>query len=385
MGARAIGLCFLTATLASAQWTDPLLARGWDHFYNVEYPEAIALFQQGVDQKPKDPFRHNYLAEAQLYALMYKAGSLETEFVTGNNPFMRRPKMNPTPEEEERFFASVARSIALSDERLRANPDDLDAMYCKGVALGLRGNYNYLVRKSWIDALRDLTAGRRLHNRISELDPSRVDARMLQGIHDYVVGSLAWGYRMLGFLAGIRGDRAQGVATLQLVARKGNYAKVDAEILLGAIYRRERRPADAIPLVNDLLRRFPRNFLCLFELAQMYADAGDKEKALAALDRIGALPRKVPPEKVAYARGNIQFWYRDYAPAIENLKRATAGAGELDLNTGAYSFLRLGQCYDLTGRRQLALAAYRAAVDYAAESDAGKEARRYLSQPYRRG
>ena len=63
------------------------------------------------------------------------------------------------------------------------------------------------------------SAARKLHNRISELEPDNVDARLVQGLHDYIVGSLPWGYKMLGFLVGIRGDKEKG--SWRLAARRG--------------------------------------------------------------------------------------------------------------------------------------------------------------------
>jgi tetratricopeptide (TPR) repeat protein len=389
-----VGIAALAALLiapALAQYSDPNLASGWDHFYNVEYDEAIADFQKAVDARPSDPNRQNALAEGILFRMMYRAGALETEFATGSNPFLRRPKMNPTPEEEQRFGRAIQTTLSLCGPRLERNARDEDAMYAQGVALGLRGNYNYLVRKAWLDALRDLTAGRKLHNRLSEIDPARVDARLLQGVHDYIVGSLPFSYRMLGFLAGVRGDREQGVRTLQLVAQKGVLNKVDAEIMLAVIYRREKRPADAIPICNDLLRRFPRNFLVLFELSQMYGDAGDKANALAALDRVEQMKKagapgykSIPLEKLDYARGNILFWFDDFVPAMRNFKQAAAHAEELDPYTGVMAWMRLGQTYDLLGRRSEALSAYRSAIAYAPESDAARESKRYIASPYRR-
>jgi tetratricopeptide (TPR) repeat protein len=344
-----------------------------------------------VEADPNDPARHNYLAQATVFHLMYKSGALESEMVTGGNPFLRRPKMNPTPEEDRRFFGAINRSLELTGERLRRNPKDADATYAQGVALGLRGNYHYLVRKAWMDALRDITAGRKLHNQLTELEPGRADARLIQGIHDYIVGSLPLIYKMLGFLAGFRGDREQGIRILQRVAREGRIARVDAEILLATVYRRERRPKDAIPLCLDLAKRFPRNFLVLFELSQMYADLGDKTKAIEALDRIEHLKaagapgfRTLPGEKVSYARGNLLFWYREPAAAVPHLQKAAAKAAELDPNTGVMAFLRLGQCLDLLGGRSEALAAYRQAIAYAPESEAARDARKHLGAPYRR-
>ena len=103
-----------------------------------------------------------------------------------------------------------------------------------------------------------------------------MDARLVQGLHDYLVGSLPLGWRMLGLLVGFHGDKAKGIRTIQDVAAHGTLNRVEAEIFLCALYRRERKPREAIPLLDDLLRRFPRNFLLRFEQAEMYGALGDK-------------------------------------------------------------------------------------------------------------
>jgi len=384
-----LAFLFLVVPLIAAD--DPRIAKGFDHFYNLEYDEAIAEFSKALADDPKDANRHNHLAQAILYRAMYRAGALESELVTGNNPFLRREKVNPSPQDEQRFNQAIDTSLKLSEERLQKNPDDVQALYTKGVAYGLRANYNFLVRKAWMDSLRDATKARKAHNRVVELDPKYIDARLVQGVHDYVVGSLPWSFKMLGFLVGFRGDREAGIETLKLVGREGNRNKIDAQILLSVIYRREKRPADAIPLVSGMVQRFPRNYLLRFELAQMYSDNGQKTAALETLNKIEELKRAAAPgyqrvmyEKICYARGNLLFWYNDLDGALKNLQCATAKADELDLNTGVLAWMRLGQVYDLKGQRSQAQAAYRSAIAYAPNSDAAKESNRYLSSAYRR-
>ncbi len=368
---------------------DPLVQKGYDHFYNLEYPEAIATFQKAVEAAPLDPNRRNHLAQAVLFSLMFRAGALETEMVTGGNPFLRRPKMEPTPAEERLFEDSLNECSQLSKALLAENPNDTNALYSQGVALGLRGTYNYLVKKSWLDSLRDMTAGRKLHNRVYELDPANIDALMMQGMHDYVVGSLPFAYKLLGFLAGFHGDRQQGIRTVQIVAEKGKYNRVDAEILLGIAARRERRPGDALRICEKLRLEFPRNFLILFELSQMYADLGDKDNAWKALDRVEELKKSsapgfklLPMERIEFARGNLLFWYDDPDAAIVHLRKATGRAQALDPNSGVTAWLRLGQCLDLKGRRAEAKAAYRSAIEYWPASDEAKSARKYLDKVF---
>jgi tetratricopeptide (TPR) repeat protein len=381
----------LALALLAAPAMDPLVEKGFDHFYNLEYPQALADFQKALAEKPNDPNRLNHVAQTVLFQMMFRAGALESQMVTGSNPFLRRPKMQPTAEEQKLFFDSINKCLSLTDALLRKNPDDANALYARGVAFGFRGTFNFLVRRAWLDSLRDITQARKLHNRVSELEPSNIDARMMQGVHDYIVGSLPWGYRLLGFLAGFRGDREEGIKTLRLVAEKGVYNKVDAQILLGVIDRREKHPELVVPILEELRARYPRNFLVLFEAADVYADLGQKAKSLAALDEVEKLKRSgapgfvaVPYERIEYARGNLLFWYNEQAAAIPHLRRASAGADKLDPYTGSMSWLRLGQCLDLTGHHNEARTAYDAAVHFEPETEASKQARRYIDSGYTR-
>lgn len=386
---RRFAAVLLLALSAGAE--DRLVRKGFDHFYNLEYPQALAAFEQALRNEPDSPEMHNHVAMAIVFQEMLRGGALESELVTGNNPFLRRPKLNPDPLTEKRFFDTIARAIALADERLLRNPRDTRALYAKGISLGLRGNWNFLVRKAWRDALKDATAGRKLHNQVTALDPSDIDARLTQGLHDYIVGSLPFTYRLLGFLAGIRGDRERGIRTIQEVARAGDRNRVDAEVFLCALYRREGKPREALPLLDDLLRRFPRNYLLRFEQSHMYSQIGDKKGAIGSIQAVAALKKRGAPgysaihqEKIWYQLGNIEFWYRDYESALEYLEKVTASKNELELNIGALAWLRTGQSHDMLKQRTQAIEAYGKAVAFAPQADAAREARRYLSSPYRR-
>lgn len=370
---------------------EALVDEGFSHFYNLEYDQAIASFEKAIAQDPNSPDLHNHLAQTIVFQEMFRDGALESELVSGTNSFLRRPKLNPAPETEKRFLEEIAKAMALSDARLKKNPNDTAAMYALGISYGLRSNYYWVVKKAWHDSLKDATAARRLHNRITELEPHNVDARLVQGLHDYIVGSLPWGYRLLGFLVGIHGDKEKGILTVQDVAKNGKANRVDAEIFLCALYRRENQPRKAIPLVQDLIGRFPRNFLLRLELSQMYSMAGDKTHAIEAVEEVAGLKTRhaagydrVPWEKIYFQEGTIQFWYNDLDRSLENLKKVAAASADVDLNTGVLAYLRMGQIYDMTHRRAQAVEAYRRAIAYAPQAEAAQESRRYLATPYRR-
>ena len=388
-GLALIAMLTLTTFPLAAQQTHA--EQGFDHFYNLEYDRALANFKKAAAQDPEAPGPRNHIAQTLLYREMYRNGSLESELVSGSNPFLRRQKLNPSPEVHKEFHEEIQKVLDITNARLARKPDDTDALYNRGVAYGLRANYNFLVHKAWRESLRDATAARKDENRVTELDPSNYDAQLIEGVHDYIVGSLPWAWRMLGFLVGFHGDKERGLTTLAEVARKGKHNKIDAEVLLCALYRRERRPKQALPLLEDLVRRFPRNSLLLFEEAQMYSDLGNEARAVAAVEKVAEMKRKglpgfadIPWEKINFQFGNIQFWYNDLDRALESMKRVTASGNELDLNTGVLAWMRMGQIYDLTKRRKQAVEAYKRAVNFAPEAEAAKESRGYLSSPYHR-
>ncbi len=364
---------------------------GYDHFYNLEYDQALADFDKAIAQEPGNPDLHNHAAETVVFQEMFRDGALESELVTGNNSLLRRAKLNPAPGTKARFLGEIQKALDLEQARLRRNANDTGALYAMGITYGLRANYYFLVQKAWVDALRDATTARKLHNRVSELDPKNVDARLVQGLHDYVIGSLPAFYKMFGFLIGFHGDKERGIRIVQDVAARGTLNRVDAEVFLAAICRREHQPAKALPVVESLIARFPRNYLLRFEQAGIYAGLGDGKKAIACVQQVAQLKTqgspgysRVPWEAIYYQLGTIQFWYGDLDSALDNMQKVTAHADEVDLNTGVLAWMRVGQIYDLRQRHNLAIEAYKKAMAYAPEAEAARESRRYISSPYHR-
>ncbi|HET8548579.1 MAG TPA: hypothetical protein VFL57_11265, partial [Bryobacteraceae bacterium] len=152
------------------------LPKGFDHFYNLEYDDALREFQSAVAADPNDPSRHTHVAQTVLYRELFRAGALESELVSRGNAFLRRPNVNPRPESAKLFETHIGKAMELANARLREDANDRNALYALGVAHGLRANYNFLVRKGWMDSLRDATTGRKAHNRVTELDPKFIDA-----------------------------------------------------------------------------------------------------------------------------------------------------------------------------------------------------------------
>ncbi len=364
---------------------------GFNHFYNNEYDQALAVFDRQIQDAPDDALAYNALAQTILYREMYRNGALESELVAGNNLFLHRSKIEISQQDRERFNDAINRAISLSQAKLDQNPQDVRALYTLAVAHGLRANFLFSVDKSWVQALRESITGRRANDKILEIDPSFVDAHLIHGLSEYVVSCLPAYLRMLGKFNGFHGDKEDGIKQLQMVSVNGIRNRYDASILLAVIYRREHRSNDAIPLLDDLATRFPRNHLFRFEQVQMYSDLGDEASALSVLAGIEASLNQgkpgyaaLPLERVRYARGNLLFWYNDLDRSLNDLTQVTRHPNELDASTATMAWLRLGQVYDLLRDHPKAINAYRMAISTAPDSEIAKEASDYVDKPYKR-
>jgi hypothetical protein len=256
------------ASLHETMATQP----GFSRFYNLEYNEALAVFTADAARTPSDPDIFNHIAQTILYREMYRAGLLSSDFFSGTK-FVHQPKLPLSEADDQRFRDALNHAIGLCEERLAAQPDDTGALYSMGVSYGLRGNYLFIAKKEWANALRDVSEARKLHGRVTELDPEFIDAKLTQGVNDYIVGSLPLRWKMLGFLGGFHGDKQRGINTLCEVAEQGRINRVDAMVLLAAVYLREKKPQKAIPVLTELTEAFPGNSLVKIELNKAVAAA----------------------------------------------------------------------------------------------------------------
>ncbi len=370
---------------------DPAQNSGFVYFFNNEYDKALAYFEDQLKANPADPDQYNHVAQTILYRELFRNGALESQLVGSSNDFLKRAKLQVAAADRDHFQYCISKAIELSETRSRENPHDAKAFYELGVAHGLRANYLFLIEKSWVESLREASGARKFQGRVLEIDPQFVDARLILGVYQYAVGCLPFYMRALGFVGGFRGDKEGGIRQLQLVASEGILNRYDAKVLLAVLYRREHKPQQGIPLLQELSRQFDRNYLFRFEQVQMYSDLGDKRSALAVLADIERLRGAGTPgyeslraEKVYYVAGNLHFWYGDLDSALQSLKQATVHASELDSSTAVLAWLRLGQVYDLQGNHQQAVMAYRASMRIDPDSGVADEAKGYISNPYKR-
>lgn len=291
----------------------PPQSEGFKAMYNLDYERALSFFDAAVRAHPEDPERWNHLAQALLHRSLFRGGALDSDIFTMDEAFLKRPAVTMPAADEKRFVEAISTSLRITAERLKKNPRDRLALYAQGVAYAHRAQYFLLVKRANLDALRDGTRSRKAHNRLLETDSTLADAKLIPGMHEYVLGNVPVWVRMLISLAGFGGDKWKGVSYMNDAVRNGQKTAVEARVLLSLVYSRERQPEKSLPLVHELIEAFPANHLYRAEEALLLAHAGRKDAALAAVDRIERMKREgdpnlrhMSPESVARLRRAVE-------------------------------------------------------------------------------
>jgi tetratricopeptide (TPR) repeat protein len=165
---------------------DPLNLVAFNHFYNLDYDRAVQEFQQVLTRHPDDPFAINHLSSATLFRELYRMGVLNTgEYA--NDTFISAAHRPADPKVTQQIKYLVNRALELEEKRLATNPNDVEALYARGVTRAQFATYTALIEHAWFSALRSAVGARRDHECVLELSPSTVEAKLIVGAHNYVV------------------------------------------------------------------------------------------------------------------------------------------------------------------------------------------------------
>lgn len=365
---------------------DPDTKVGLDSVYALEYDKAIAAFEATAKHYPDDPFAINHLLQAVMLKELFRLNALDTTLYADNG-FLTGKPLPGDPKVKEQIFSMAERSIAICDARLKRNDKDVEALYARGVSRGLRLTYIGLVEKSFFPALKNAISSRNDHEKVLELDPTYTDAKLVVGIHNFIVGSMPLAGRIMAGIVGIRGDRKRGLEYLQEVGRSQVESSADARVALALFLRREARYTEALDVMKTLTAEHPRNFIFALEQGNLMKDAGLGEEAVAQFKSVvtSAEANKYPSmhlERAYFGLAEALKGQRHAAEALEAYNRALQSKdGSQDLRLRA--LLGAGQMLDVLAKRESAIQQYQQVLTIEPDSAQAALARTYLKQPYR--
>lgn len=361
--------------------------KGFDHFYNLDYDKATRDFEAALQAHPNDPFAVNHLLDAMVFKELYRIGALDTEAYAADN-FMNKKLAAPLdPNVRDRVQQLTNQALALEQAELDKNPNDVNALHARAATRALHATYIGLADHAWFAALRGAVAARHDDERVLELDPNYVDAKVVVGTHLYIVGSLSWPAKVAASVAGLSGSKQKGLDDLRQAAASPHVeVAADAKIVLALFLRREQNYPEAIQVVNSLQNEFNHNFLMATEYAHLLNAAGHGQEAITAYRKVLAGCRansynqcriQIP----AYGLGEALRGQKEYAEAAEAYELAANSGNDGDFKQKAT--LAAGQMYDLMQKRDTAVEKYKAVIAENSTSNSADLARRYMKQAYR--
>lgn len=359
---------------------------GFDYFYNMEYDRATQEFEKILERHPNDPAAVNHLLTSVLMRNLYETGGMNTGDYT-NDSFIGHAPRPSDPKVKQRIKELARRAEALEDQELKANPKDVDALYCRGVTRAQFAVYTGLVERAWFSALRNAVAARHDHEHVLELDPDYVDAKLVVGTHNYVVGNLPWSIKVAAALAGLNGSRDKGLEYLRDVAKTDGENSVDAKVLLSLFLRREHHYDEALGYMQELSSKYPNNHLFPTEVANLLRSAGRLEESEAAYRKVWQNGREgkyrnLHYEMAAWGLGELLRSKKDLAGAAAAYELVNE-APSPDPDILQKANLAAGEMYDLLQKRDLAMKRYQTVLAGNANTGPADQARRYIKEAYR--
>jgi len=373
---------------------------GLEALYNLDYEKARQNFQEIARLYPTYPAGPQLLAAALWSKTLYASRRLQTSLYNSHSFYdSGDDKVDPKVVDEFRSLTREAKRLC--DVRLKQNPKDIEALSFLGNALGLKAAFEEAVERRHLAALRDGSDAVDRHREVLKLNPTAVDEKMTIGLYEYVVGSLPLPIKIVAGITGFRGSKKRGLSLIEDVAKNGKWSQDDAKTLLILLYTREQRYSDALAVARELSSKYPRNYLLRLETADAeIAVAGAERKAknpaaaakaereaFATFDDL--LRDRAVRDTASRAMDLIHFKYGEVLLAAGQPDRAakeflaTTKIEKAEPNLVTMAHLFAAHAFDLSGKREDALAQYKEVLSRPNVYDAHDEAKKGLRQPFK--
>ncbi len=372
--ATAILSLILTVTILP-QDQNTIIDQGIKDVYSLNFSAAETKFRSLLRDNPKNPAGLFYLAMIDWWKILVDLDDQS---------------------KDDLFFKKLDDVIYVCDEMLDDDPNNFDALFFKGGAIGFRGRLRSL-RESWLKAADDGREALPIVNKVLKLQPKNADILLGTGIYSYYMSVIPDEYPavkpLLIFFPS--GDKAQGLKDLQRVAEKGRFAKYEAMYFLMTLYQEFERDAQSSEKYAKMLTElFPENPVFLKWRGRAAVMRGDyplikdiytKLYAGAQAGKFG-FSQKLKRETAYY----LGFYYKalgQWDSSKTFLTEAVELSKKIDRSdpSGYWvnSLLYLGMAYDKLNLRDEALKCYRDVLDIKEYSNSHRLAKMYINEPYR--
>ena len=366
---------------------DPLVKEAYEHFYNFDYEGAMSRFEQVRSAHPNDPITTAYLLNCLIFRELYRLDLLDTTLYANDGFLSGKHTIVEDPKARDEIYDLADKAIEQADDEYTAHPDDLNALFVRGWARALKATYEAWVEREFVSGLRLAFQAHNDHQHLLDKDPDYVDAKLVVGVYQYVIGSLSLGYKVVFGFVGIGGSKAKGLDLLYDSAARGVITSIPSRTCIALFLRREAQYKKAIAIVRTEVKEYPHNFLFPLEEANLLKDDGQGLAAINAYRKVldeAKVPGRYPNahiELAYFALGDTLRGQKMYSDAVLAFEEATFQP-TISPELKRRSLLAAGQVYDLMHEHDKARGEYLAVVAAGADTSQADLARKYMRSAY---
>jgi len=275
----------VTSSQATADTVPPtnpdptaLLDAGFRHLYELNFQGARQDFGVYQKQRPEDPLGKAAEAVSYLFEEFNDKGVLTSEFFLNDSRFLGGISGSPAANRNAAFLEANNQARELAKKSVKSDPHDVDGLLALTIADGLESDYDALIEKKQLEAIKLMHRAESGANATLAADSSAQDAYVALGVSNYVIGSLPGYKRVFLWMGGVHGNRARGIEQMQAAAEHGRYLRAFAKIMLALAYEREGEPDYARQLLAQLITEFPNTPVFSHELALLDQKPGHDDE-----------------------------------------------------------------------------------------------------------
>jgi tetratricopeptide (TPR) repeat protein len=341
-----------------------LIRKGMADMYSYNLQPAGERFDQLIRLFPEHPAGYMYRAQIEWWKAL-------RDFTNKNYA--------------SSFDIYINAAIQKGEALIEKDPRDFYAFLFLASAYGCRTRFAVTVSGQTLSAIRSGKAGNKYIHAAMELRPDYVDCLLGTGAWDYFTGDLPSIIKPLVILLGIRGDKTRGKEALLTVSQKGEFAQIEARIVLLGVAINEKQFQEWLGQLEDLIMQYPTNPVFYNWMGSYFSkekkwDEGirqfsELQKKLTARD--GKIGTSSETAFLHFNLGNLELGRKNLDPAIVNLSAAISLRPDDYLLVAPATLLR-GSCYELKHEQERAVADYRAVLRLPSVDKSHREAARGL-------
>ncbi len=359
--------------IAQSSNYDSLVIAGINQIYAIKFSEAEKTFIKLKSDFPNHPAGRFFPAMIYWWKILLD---------TSNEQY------------DDIFYEKIDETIDFCDNLLEKKPNDIDALFFKGGAIGFRGRLR-VIRESWLQAASDGRDALPIVEQAAKMDPKNVDVQLGFGIYNYYASVIPEEYPIVKplLLFFPEGNKELGIKQLKNAAENGKYAKIEARYFLMSLYSNYEKDNETAQFYsNQLTSAFPNN--PIFE--RWRGRIAVKKSDWTAADSIfrtvlkkgeknfpGYTTIKVKREAVYY----VAYQYKnngDYESALNYFKKCTEYCKKLDEDKESgfliNSTLYIGTLYEALGKYNEAEEYYNDVLDMREYANSHTLAELYLDR-----